>query len=160
MNVSMDMATLSMIFDGGLVIAILGLWVMWYQQAGQRKKVEAMLEHAALELQQATTLLDQVMAQLPALQKQQLDAVQKPVVAKKVTQRQKVVDKVSKQDQVNIGVQKLKASLPKSKTQDANVSAQIMRLKREGLSMEAIAKHLGLPVAQVRLILLLQTSKA
>ncbi len=160
MNIAVDMNMLSMIFDGGLVLAILGLWVMWYQQAGQRKKVEAMLEHASLELQQATTLLDQVMAQLPALQKQQLDVAPQPVASKQVRQDKQAIEKVSQQDQVNISVQKLKASLPKSKFQDANVSAQIMRLKREGLSMEGIAKHLELPVAQVRLILLLQTSKA
>jgi len=165
---------LNMIFDGVLVIAIIGLWVMWYQQAGQRKKVEGLLLEASRDLQAATTLLNQVMTEMPKLKETFQAGAVREAAQKSQAKHQpipqptpdkhavKAVQKAAHKDQVSISkrVDKLKKVSSKKGIQDSNFAAQIMRLNREGLSMNGIAKHLGLPVAQVRLMLLLQSSKA
>ncbi len=150
-------AALHLVFNGILVAAILGLWGMWFYQAGQRKKVEALLHQAASDLQQATTLLDQVMKQMQAQKQGETKpaATPKPENNALPTREQAMIAR---------NIHKLQTPLPSKKKvtpakQEVNIAAKVMRLKREGLDMPAIAKALRLPIAQVRLMLLLQTAK-
>jgi hypothetical protein len=59
-------------------------------------------------------------------------------------------------------VQKLQrpSRVKPSKSQGVDTVAMISRLNREGLDLKAISKQLGLPIAQVKLMLLLQKAQA
>ena len=151
-------SVLNLVFNGVLVLAILGLWGLWFHQAGQRKKVETLLHQAASDLQQATTLLDQVMKQMQAQNQGETKRVATPKSENNALS-------TGEQAMIARNIHKLQTPLPSKKKatpvkQEVNISAKVMRLKREGLDMPAIAKALRLPIAQVRLMLLLQTAKA
>jgi len=177
-ELGLDESLLNILFNSILVISILGLWGLWFHQQRQRKNVEHMLQLASADLQEATKLLEQVMTQLPHmdLMERQADAQQRQIVEQTVDRVRRPKEKArssqvsnttSHQDQLYIqqNIQRLKAKVPVQKQQPAsqapvdNLSAQIMKLNSEGLSKENIAKRLQIPVAQVRLMLLLQTSK-
>jgi len=168
----LDISLLNSLLDVVMIIAIVGLWVMWFKQSAQRKKVELMLQQASEELQEATTLLDNVMTQLPQLQKseqqhshhQQL--IQDSATQDKVSiQRRQQPKAASTQAPAPTPQPRNRPSIKRSQAKPAqqqdgaNQSAQIMRLNREGLSMESIAEQLDMPIAQVRLMLLLQAPK-
>ncbi|WP_038248901.1 DUF6115 domain-containing protein [Ghiorsea bivora] len=149
--------------DALMIMAITGLWVMWFQQSAQRKKVESMLKDASEDLKAATQLLDQVMQSLDAQGSKPKNTAQTP--AEILQQRQMKKDKVQvrkspvvkkegqpKAEQMMVDM----GQKPKGKTVD---TAQIMRFSREGLDEQSIADQLKVPVAQVRLILLLQKPK-
>ncbi len=158
----MDMSLLNMIFNGLIVCAIAGLWVLWYQQAGQRKKVEQMLAQASSELQEATLLLEQVMQQLPNMKENITTAPAPDAFAEKAAQQ--AIQQTAQQDQVNIQAKstarrKEKPRKTSKQSTSTGQSATIMRLKREGLTAEDIANQLDMPIAQVRLMLLLQAPK-
>jgi len=149
--------------DALMVMAITGLWVMWFQQSAQRKKVEGMLKDASEDLKAATELLNQVMQSLDAQGSKQQNMTQTP--ADLLQQRQMKKDKVQvRQQSVVKKAGQLKAEQPMAdagqKTKGKPVdTAQIMRLSREGLNEQSIAEQMKVPVAQVRLILLLQKPK-
>lgn len=151
---------LSLVFDVVLVASIFVLWGLWFQQSKQRKNVEHMLLQAAKDLQAATTLLDQVMVQLPKQQLEGLAQAKKvdsaPVKSSLTAREQAYIQRNIQQLQTP----KLKQKIAKKPKQEDNIAAKIMRLHREGLDIKGIAKRLSLPIAQVRLMLLLQTSKA
>ncbi len=152
----MDDGTLGMVWDILMVLAIAGLWVSWFFQAAQRKKVEHMLHDAAEDLKAATVLGDKVMRQLAAEGKDE-NQPNAGIPADQVAKRQA-------QDRVNLRASDTSPDKPSSsqdkKSKKAAMHATtVMRLHREGMGEEAIAAELGLPVAQVRLMLLLQTPK-
>lgn len=149
--------------DALMVMAITGLWVMWFQQSAQRKKVERMLKDASEDLKAATQLLDQVMHSLDM--KESTEKASMKSTAEILQQRQAKQDKVQVQHSPTakevVQTKEEKTTVEdvhkqKGKTVD---TAKIMRLSREGLGEQAIADQLKVPVAQVRLILLLQKPK-
>ncbi|MDQ7001896.1 MAG: hypothetical protein Q9N02_04325 [Ghiorsea sp.] len=151
--------------DALMVMAITGLWVMWFQQSAQRRKVEKILKEASEDLKAATELLDQVMHSLDANESKAENASASRAEA--LQQRQSKQDKLQirsrtsaeKQAVTSRGATLTPTMAPdkqKAKTVD---TAKIMRLRREGLSEKTIADQLKVPVAQVRLILLLQAPK-
>ncbi len=149
--------------DALMVMAITGLWVMWFQQSAQRKKVERMLKDASEDLKAATQLLDQVMHSLDM--KESTEKASMKSTAEILQQRQVKQDKVQVQHPPTakevVQTKEEKTTVEdvhkqKGKTVD---TAKIMRLSREGLGEQAIADQLKVPVAQVRLILLLQKPK-
>ena len=149
--------------DALMVMAITGLWVMWFQQSAQRKKVERMLKDASEDLKAATQLLDQVMQSLDTKE----STAQAPVksAAEALQQRQDKQDRVqvrhSSAVKTVIQSEKESTTTAEAHKQKGKVvdTAKIMRLSREGLDEQAIADQLKVPVAQVRLILLLQKPK-
>ncbi len=156
----MNTEILGLVFDVVLVIAVFGLCGLWLQQGKQRKKVEHMLQQAAKDLQAATTLLDQVMMQMPKQQTQSIPQskdVHTPTKKPSLTPREQAY---IQQNIQKLQTPKLKRKMSAKPKQEDNIAAKIMRLHREGLDIKGIAKRLSLPVAQVRLMLLLQTSKA
>ena len=149
--------------DALMVMAIAGLWVMWFQQSAQRKKVERMLKDASEDLKDATQLLDQVMHSLDM--KESTEKASMKSTAEILQQRQAKQDKVQVRHSTTakevVQTKEEKTTVEdvhkqKGKTVD---TAKIMRLSREGLGEQAIADQLKVPVAQVRLILLLQKPK-
>ncbi|MDQ6989174.1 MAG: hypothetical protein Q9M19_04765 [Mariprofundaceae bacterium] len=169
----MDLTLLNMAFDGLMIMAILALWVMWYQQGAQRKKVEKMLAQASTELQQATDLLEQVLVHFPNLQDHDVlrkteevqDVVQispSPQQEKRVrtqpTYAQAKPNEAAGTASVRTKAGPVSDQVPE-KHSSSSQSAHIMRLKREGLNADSIANQLAIPIAQVRLLLLLQAPK-
>jgi len=147
--------------DALMVMAITGLWVMWFQQSTQRKKVEKMLRDASEDLKAATELLDQVMRNLDMQQQSEQVSVKYPAEA--LQQRQPIQDKLevaqspaAKTPMKPKEVAARQGQKPKNSAVD---TAKIMRLHREGLDEQSIADQMKLPIAQVRLILLLQSPK-
>ncbi|MDQ6978073.1 MAG: hypothetical protein Q9M75_08160, partial [Ghiorsea sp.] len=147
--------------DALMVMAITGLWVMWFQQSAQRKKVEKMLRDASKDLKSATELLDQVMRNLDMQQQSEQEQVRVKHPAEALQQRQPKKDKleVAQPAAAKAPVKpKEVAARQGLKSKDSGVdTAKIMRLHREGLNEQTIADQLKVPVAQVRLILLLQS---
>ena len=145
--------------DALMIMAITGLWVMWFQQSTQRKKVEKMLRDAAKDLKDATQLLDQVMGSLDMQQQTSQASVKEAVETRQ--QRQSSPDKfhqpLAEKTIVKPNVET--ARKEKGTKRNAVDTAKIMRLSREGLNEQTIADQLKVPVAQVRLILLLQSPK-
>jgi len=134
---------LNMALDALMILAITGLWVVWFFQASQRKKVENMLRDASRELKEATALLDQVMHHLDE---------------KKNTGRtMEAQENRMRQPRDKAGVQADQAeSDAVTKKHAAAQATTVMRLSREGLDEQAIAARLDMPLAQVKLMLLLQ----
>lgn len=145
--------------DALMIMAITGLWVMWFQQSSQRKKVEKMLRDAAKDLKDATQLLDQVMGSLDMQQQTSQASVKEAVEIRQ--QRQSSPDKfhqpLAKKTTVKPNIEAVRKE--KGTKRNAVDTAKIMRLSREGLNEQTIADQLKVPVAQVRLILLLQAPK-
>lgn len=145
--------------DALMIMAITGLWVMWFQQSVQRKKVEKMLRDASQDLKAATELLDQVMRSLDMQQQSGQVVAKHP--AETLQHRQSLQDKVELGQSPEAKAQAKEVSTGHGqKTKNRAVdTTKIMRLHREGLDEQSIADQLKLPIAQVRLILLLQSPK-
>ncbi|MDQ6957378.1 MAG: hypothetical protein Q9M21_09320 [Mariprofundaceae bacterium] len=162
-NVSSE--AFSMLLDGLLLLVMAALWWLWWQQARQRKQVEIKLGEAASQLQEATKMLDEALHQIAHLQAYE--------PGKEVEQEPETDDDVK----VSFSAQSLamsqthkKNKTPKSSGKRsvvnqpiANIpqssqSAQISRMQREGESAESIAGKMNIPLAQVKLMLMLQKS--
>ncbi|PCI02894.1 MAG: hypothetical protein COB79_01555 [Zetaproteobacteria bacterium] len=155
----MSETVLNVVFNGVLVVAILGLWGMWFYQGRQRKKVESLLKQASADLQQATMLLDQVMTQMTNIERDKASQI----IARSAQEDKQATPKPSVTRRNHQQLKQPRAKVKPTTThapQEVNLAAKIMRLKREGLDMQRIAQTLSLPIAQVRLMLLLQTAKA
>ena len=173
----MNTMDMNVIFDGVLVCSILGLWVMWFRQAGQRKKVEVMLQQAAADLQQASALLDHVMqervsAQQDGMAERKQHHVSSEAMLKAIQKNIARQDKVDIQYQARHQAQRRIRSQPRKKVnqaspkavqwqvQDADIATKIRYLHQKGMGLKGIAQKLGLPVAQVKLMLLMQKAQA
>jgi len=146
--------------DALMVMAITGLWVLWFQQSAQRKKVEKMLRDASVDLKAATELLDQVMRNLDMQRQSEQVRVKHPAEARQ--QHQPIQDNEVAQSaaaKTPVKPKKVAASQGLKSKNNAVDTAKIMRLHREGLDEQSIADQMKLPIAQVRLILLLQSPK-
>jgi len=162
-NVSSE--AFSMLLDGLLLLVMAALWWLWWQQARQRKQVEIKLAEAASQLQKATKMLDEALQQIAHLQAYESDH--------EVEQQSETNDDVK----VSFSAQSLAMSQAHGKNKTpkpsgkrsvvnqpvANVSqssqsAQISRMQREGESPESIAGKMNIPLAQVKLMLMLQKS--
>ncbi|GEM_PF-2053123 len=162
-NVSSE--AFSMLLDGLLLLVMAALWWLWWQQTRQRKQVEIKLSEAAAQLQEATKMLDEAL--------QHIEHLQACESHHEVEQQSETNDDVK----VSFSAQSLamsqthkknKAPKPPSKkkvakqaivnTSQSSQSAQISRMQREGESPESIAVKMNIPLAQVKLMLMLQKS--
>ncbi|MDX8404394.1 MAG: hypothetical protein R8K54_08315 [Mariprofundaceae bacterium] len=148
----------SILFNAALILSVFGLWILWWRQLKQRQNIEQMLAVASTQLQEATLMLNQALVQIQELQphdgpkdvpltitsrgKDQLEREQV---------KQKIKEKVH--DGATVGIEEKCQST-------ANISqvAQMLRLQREGTAPEKIAQLLNVPLAQIKLMLMLQPS--
>ncbi|MES0371998.1 MAG: hypothetical protein ABUK11_06925 [Mariprofundaceae bacterium] len=154
----LDSETLSMLFDIVLILSVAGLWILWWRQVKQRRNIEQMLAEASTQLQEATLMLNQALVQIQDLQPQSESENIAPIAAgsagnmlEKEQLKQKIREKVS--EGVTVGLEEQSQST-------ANISqvAQMLRLQREGATPEKIAQQLNIPLAQIKLMLMLQSS--
>ncbi|MDX8396546.1 MAG: hypothetical protein R8K22_09045 [Mariprofundaceae bacterium] len=129
-----DINILAMLFDGLLIIAVLGLWLAWLKQNQQQSMIENKLSEAAAQLQDATQLLDQALGKIADLKISDVST-------------QKKLEKSESNSHAN----------QQPVSEDAQL-AQILRMQREGESPEDIAQKLDTPLAQVKLLLMLSSS--
>lgn len=124
---------LGMLFDAFLLVAVIGLWLLWWQTSRKQRAIETLLAQASNELATASESIKQAL----------------------------------------LHVQRLKQDMPRQTTaerEDKPVTARtleglkagqitrLLRMQREGKSVEAIAQELALPKAQVKLLLKLHNA--
>ena len=128
-------AHLPMLLDGMMVVAIAGLWIVWWRNAKRQRHIEFMLADSTRQLQEASHHLRQAMAYINNTSK------------KKAASNQRTTDYHNEE--------KTLATIPVRG--DTRVT-QMLRMQREGMQAEDIANKLGLPLSQVRLALKLHAS--
>ena len=150
----LDSEILSMVFDVVLILSVVGLWILWWQQVQQRKNIESMLVEASTQLQEATLMLNQALVQIQDLQGIESSDLE-------VHQTAQVDDEDLAKSAFREKVEKRVESDVQEETQPtAKISqvAQMLRLQREGMSPEKISEKLDVPLAQIKLMLMLQSS--
>ena len=163
-NVSSD--AFSMLLDGLLLLVMVALWWLWWQQAKQRKDVELKLGEAAVQLQEATKMLDEALQQIERLQEHEShhevgpqgeidDNVKVSFSDKSIA----MSDRYAKNKKTHTPSKKRVAKQPVESMSPSSQSAQILRMQREGVSPENIAVEMNIPLAQVKLMLMLQKAQ-
>ncbi|MDQ6973344.1 MAG: hypothetical protein Q9M10_00555 [Mariprofundaceae bacterium] len=177
------MNLLSIGIDIVLIAVLLAMWVFWWKQGKRTERVEAGLQEAAAQLQEATALLDDALNQIALLQRQgDLQADKKQAVdhaaledvpedtldddiqphfsskARDLLNAQKANLAFSSMQGASQGasVERTVERAPEPSPQGVMDVAQILRMQREGASLDSIADTLNMPLAQVKLMLMLQ----
>jgi len=164
----MDVAYASMLFDGLLIALMAGMWFLWHQQNGHRKRIESKLFEAAAQLQESTQLLEHALAKIEEIsQRDNSDRhvdvggddvhVHVSDAARKLAQSQTSSQRVKSVPQ-KIAPARTAAKPQVSQPKQSQVT-QILRMKREGASADKIASTLDIPQAQVKLMLMLQQAQ-
>jgi len=168
---NIDVAYASMIFDGLLIALMAGMWFLWHQQNGHRKRIESKLFEAAAQLQESTQLLEHALEKIEAIS--QRDNINKHVDVEGDGIHVQLSDAGRKraQSQANQRVKNIPqravsaraAAKPEARVQGGQPKqsqvTQILRMKREGASADKIASTLDIPQAQVKLMLMLQQAQ-
>ncbi len=150
----LDNEMLPILLDAVLILAVIGLWVLWWGQIKQRQKIEGMLTEASTQLQEATLMLNQALVQIQDLQSR--DRPEDAVSARS----SKATEPVAEEQPGQKIEEKVQAGVESQSHASANISqvAQMLRLQREGETPEKIARKLDLPLAQIKLMLMLQST--
>jgi len=165
-GISLSSDALSMLLDGLLLLVMVALWWLWWQQARQRKQVEIKLGEAAAQLQEATKMLDEALHQIAHLQA--YESQTEPEQVSETTDDVKVAFSAQSLAMSEAHSKKQKKQMPVSKRSvreseidmsKSSQSAQILRMQREGESPENIAIKMNIPLAQVKLMLMLQKAQ-
>jgi len=124
-------ASLPMLLDGVMLLAIAGLWLMWWRNARRQRLVESMLMDSAKQLNEASGHLRQAMELI----------------------RHFSDGKASFQHEND--------SLHTRKTafSEEDIHARILAMRQAGEAAEQMARELSLPLSQVKLILKLHDSR-
>ena len=118
-----------LILDILLVLAVAGLWLVWWRNLNRLHKTERLLAESIEQLETASSQLQQALQHIRAFEKErQATAERRPRPAVKI---------------------QTAAAEP---TEDA-ILARTLRLERQGKSAEEIADILNVPTTQVRLML-------
>lgn len=118
-------------FDLLIVGGIMVLWVMWRRSAARQQMVEAMLQDAARQLDEAGRTLSEALAQIERLQDAAPQAAEQPAAA---------------------------AAKPEAQEPLSEPVARMLAMHGQGASDESIARELEMPLAQVRLMIRLHSS--
>jgi len=171
----------SVVMDVILIMVMVAMWVLWWKQGQRTQRVETGLLEAAAQLQEATALLDDALSQISLLQRQEQNNVSKlrttevsPTVSKPVleddfdddiephfsSRSRELLD--AQKNNLEMSAKSMPARtvhtqkpVAESKQGVMDV-AKILRMQREGASLDSIADTLNMPQAQVKLMLMLQ----
>ncbi len=154
----LDNQMLSMLFDAVLIVSLVGLWILWWRQVNQRKKIEILLIDASTQLQEATLMLNQALVKIQELQGEGgQEEVVPSINSQTIGQMEKGHFKYEIENKVR-GETQHEAQEQSQSTANISQVAQMLRLQREGATPENISKKLNLPLAQIKLMLMLQSS--
>lgn len=129
---------INLIFDLVIMLALGGLWVLWWRTNHKQRAIESLLAEAAREIDRATLSLNEALEHIERIKRA-------PAPAPKHRESQSSPEK-----------------RPMSKQTEAPQTSQItqlLRMHREGQSEDRIANDLGLPSAQVKLLLKLHGAR-
>ncbi|MDQ6990593.1 MAG: hypothetical protein Q9M11_02525 [Mariprofundaceae bacterium] len=163
-GINLSSNTLSMLLDGLLLLVMGAFWWLWWQQNRQRKRVEIKLGEAAEQLQEATKMLDEALQQIAHLQEHESRIETEQQTGKnddvKVSfSGQSLAMSEKHEKQQYTASRKKNVHQPTAEISPSSQSAQILRMQREGESPEGIASKMNIPLAQVKLMLMLQKSQ-
>ena len=166
MDIGLDLMNYNVVVDILIALAMGALWYLWWQQSKHRQAVEKSLMEAASQLQEATLLLDEALKQITTLKKEEYTQTDKPSI--QVEKANEVVDDgihvqispqardMSRQEEGVATVAQTKGKKAFTQASQSTQAAQILRMQREGEKAEDIAMRLDIPLAQVKLMLMLQ----
>ncbi len=158
----------NMVLNVCIVLGMGALWYLWWQQYKHRQIIESSLIEAASQLEEATMLLDEALKQIAEIKGHEHAPIERAVVKKEPedTLNDGVHVQISSQAKAISRKKKLRTSTHHQKkqrvmdasqdTSQSTQTAQILRMQREGEKAENIAMHLDIPLAQVKLMLMLQ----
>ena len=125
-----DALPYGIVFDVLLIIAVAGLWIVWWRNLNSLHKTKLLLADSIRQLEEASTQLKQAMEHIRALEKE------------------KRPEHPSE-----------KHHIPDADTSAETILMRTLRLHRDGVSDEEIAGSLNIPINQVHLILKMHTAK-
>lgn len=128
------------VFDVVMLLAVMGMWLLWWRTSRKQRMIETMLLEAAKELETATARLGESFESIRRL-KREIDASQ-AVSREEALEPPKKVSTEAKSEQKSASGQ----------------ITQMLRMRREGKDIDAIAESLNLPKAQVKLLLRLHAA--
>lgn len=132
---------LNLAFDLVILLALAGLWSLWWRTSRKQRAIEGLLVEAAQEIDRASFSLNEAMQHIERLKQSESRAP----APKRRTPRHDSNDRVS-------------SAKPAATTPLGPQITQLLRMHREGQSEEMIANTLGLPSAQVKLLVKLHGS--
>lgn len=128
-------------FDIVMLVAIMGMWLLWWRISRKQRAVETMLLEAAQELEVATSRLDEALEYIRRLKQAMIAAPQAEQYESKVSLEEKrPTEETSRYEPPSGQI------------------TQMLRMRREGKDIDAIAESLNLPKAQVKLLLKLHAA--
>ncbi len=159
----------NMVLNVCMVLGMGALWYLWWQQYKHRQTIESSLIEAASQLEEASMLLDEALKQIAEIKDHEHAARERLKVKKEsedTLHDDGVHVQISSQAKAISRKKKLRASAHHQKrqrvmdtsqdTSQSTQTAQILRMQREGEKAEDIAMQLDIPLAQVKLMLMLQ----
>lgn len=138
MNMTTLIATperLNLAFDLVILLALAGLWSLWWRTGRKQRAIEGLLVETAQEIDRASLSLYEAMQHIERLKQSESRAS----APKRRQPRHDSDDQMS--------------SAKPAATPLGPQITQLLRMHREGQSEEAIANALGLPSAQVKLLI-------
>jgi len=121
-----------MLLDGTMLVAVAGLWLMWWLNAKRQRRVESMLADSTKQLHEASQHLQQAME-----------------LIEKSTNN-------TKPRQQKIGSERAQHI---SADQEETQITQMLNMQDEGKPVEHISRAVGLPLSQVKLMLKLHACR-
>ncbi len=121
--------------NGLMLIAIIGLWVLWFRNAKRQRYLQHMLAETSRQLRAASGHLEEAMQAIRELKRVE-ESSQAGVVSRR-----------------SVPLQEMHPSTGNNAT-----VTQVLRMQREGHDVEEIASKLKTPPAQVRLLLKLHAA--
>lgn len=126
----------SIILDVLIIIAVAGLWMVWWRNLNRLQKTERLLADSIQQLEQASMQLKQTMDHI------------------------RVFEEKSAGEEVRTKNPPRKRPVPIATASADIVLARTLRLQVEGKSDEEIADSLSIPINQVRLMLKMHSTRA
>jgi cytoskeletal protein RodZ len=126
---------LNLAFDLVILVALGGLWSLWWKTSRKQRAIEGLLAEAAQEIDRASLSLNEALLHIERIKREQATAP-KPKPAPRRAAAPRTPEPEAKPE-----------------TPQNSQVTQLLRMHREGQSEEAIASALALPSAQVKLLL-------
>ena len=139
---------LGVILDTVLIGAVLLLWLSWFRNGKRQQRLEQMLLEASGQLQEATRHLSEATEAMENLKRHEST---RPSSCEPVARAAPVPKQAAPEQPAPTRTSALPA-------QNSTQATMILRMQREGESAQTIAERLDMPLAQVKLLLKLNTA--
>lgn len=132
---------LNLAFDLVMLVALGGLWVLWWKTSRKQRAIEGLLAEAAQEIDRASLSLNEALLHIERIKREQAAAPgPEPAPRPTATPERPAAPRMPEPE-------------PRPEPPQNSQVTQLLRMQREGQSEEEIAHALSLPTAQVRLLL-------